>query len=172
MNFSIVGIIRPLWAPQHKLSCSPWTWGLLLADLHRRSRRNTSESGAFLLGYRTADRARVVNYVLYDDLDPNSLDTGIVHFNGRYFGKLWDICRDRKLTVVADVHTHPGSSHQSGSDRAHPMITQAGHIALIVPCFAKSPVQREEVGVYRYLGSARWETIERSERKTFFHVGV
>ena len=24
--------------------------------------------------------------ILYDDLDPHALDTGIVHFDGRYFG--------------------------------------------------------------------------------------
>ena len=49
---------------------------------------------------------------------------------------LWDICKRRGLTVVADVHVHPGGAGQSDSDRDHPMISRAGHIALILPDFA------------------------------------
>lgn len=75
-------------------------------------------SGAFLLGHRRNGRVRIVDFVLYDDLDPNCLDTGIVRFDGRYFGELWALCKDRGFTVVADVHTHPGESGQSDSDRA------------------------------------------------------
>ena len=48
----------------------------------------------------------------------------------------FDICKARGLTVVADVHTHPSGAEQSGSDRAHPIIARAGHLALIVPNFA------------------------------------
>jgi proteasome lid subunit RPN8/RPN11 len=171
MNFSILGTMRPLWAPQHELSCAPWTWERLLTKLYERGRHGARESGAFLLGYRSGARARIVDFVLYDDLDPRSLDTGIVRFDGRYFGRLWEICRRRDLAVVADVHTHPGSSQQSPSDQAHPMITRAGHIALIVPRFAARAVQRADIGIYRYLGARRWETVLSSRRRTFLHIG-
>jgi hypothetical protein len=70
------------------------------------------------------------------------------------------------------VHTHPGSSQQSESDRAHPMVTRAGHLALIVPSFARQPVRRTEVGLYRYLGGKRWETIQSERRRLFFHIGI
>ena len=50
----------------------------------------------------------------------------------------------RGLTVVADVHVHPGDSGQSNSDRAYPMISQAGHIALILPRFARKPIQHDD----------------------------
>ena len=108
---------------------------------------------------------------LYDDLDPRSLDTGIVRFDGRHFGALWDLCRRRDLTVVADVHVHPGSAGQSQSDQAHPMITRSGHLALIIPRFAGSPVRRSEIGIYRYLGARRWETIPPQLHRAFFHIG-
>jgi proteasome lid subunit RPN8/RPN11 len=172
MKFSIAGIICRLCAPRHELSCSWWLWRRLLTGLRRRSRNATRESGAFLLGHRTNGRARIVDFVLYDDLDPHSLDTGIVRFDGRHFGALWDLCKRRNLTVVADVHTHPGSSQQSESDRAHPMVTRAGHLALIIPGFAKHPVRRTEVGMYRYLGGKRWETILSGWRRAFFHIGL
>jgi hypothetical protein len=172
MNFSIAAIMRRLWAPRHELSCSPGLWGQLLAQLRARGAGRT-ESGAFLLGKRDKQgRARIVDFVLYDDLDPNSLSTGIVRFDGRYFSELWAICEASGLTVVADVHTHPKGAGQSASDQAHPMIARSGHLALIVPNFARAPVSRTDVGIYRYGGAGRWETILARDRRAFFALGL
>jgi hypothetical protein len=172
MNFSIAKITRHLLAPQHELSCSWLLWRRLLKDLRSRG-RGTRESGAFLLGHREAtNRCRVVDYLLYDDIDPHALDTGIVRLDGRHFGKLWDLCKARGVAVVADVHTHPGGSGQSPSDQAHPIIARAGHLALIVPRFAAAPVRRPEVGMYRYVGGGCWHTIPADHRPRFFHTGL
>jgi proteasome lid subunit RPN8/RPN11 len=140
--------------------------------LRERGRNATRESGAFLLGYRTDGRARITDFILYDDLDPHALDTGIVHFDGRHFGTLWDICKQRGMSVVADVHVHPGGAGQSSSDRDHPMISRADHIAFILPDFARPPVPQESVGIYRYLGGKRWDTVPAATRRIFFHIGL
>ena len=119
MSFSLAATINRLLEPRHELSCSWLLWRRLVARLRERGRGETRESGAFLLGFQKPGRpARIVDFVLYDDLDPRSLDTGIIRFDGKHFGKLWAICRQRRLTVVADVHVHPGGSGQSDSDRA------------------------------------------------------
>lgn len=171
MNFSIRATINRLFGRQHSLSCPPQLWSRLLTDLRARG-QGWHESGAFLLGEQEADgRRRILDYVLYDDLDPHALDTGIVRLDGRYFGHLWDICRDKGMTVVADVHTHPAGSWQSESDQAHPIISRAGHIALILPRFAAEPVKLKEVGMYRYLGSHRWHAVPATERSTFLRIG-
>lgn len=173
MNFSIAAIINRLLAPQHELSCSWLLWWRLTRQLRTRGQNETRESGAFLLGTcEPGMPARIVDFVLYDDLDPNSLDTGIIRFDGKYFGKLWAICRARGLTIVADVHVHPGGSWQSASDKAHPMITEAGHLALILPNFARAPVPRDDIGIYRYLGNQDWLTVPRPQRRTYFHIGL
>jgi hypothetical protein len=172
MNFSIAAIMSRLIAPRHELSC-PWlVWRRLVRGLRERGRGRTRESGAFLLGRRHGPRARVVDFVLYDDLDPRCLDTGIVRFDGRHMGTLWEVCERRALVVVADVHVHPGSEHQSDSDRAFPMVSRAGHIALILPRFADPPAKREHVGMYRYLGSKRWAVVSPASRREFLHIGV
>jgi hypothetical protein len=173
MNFSIAAIINRLLAPQHELSCSWFLWRRLTARLRERGRREGRESGAFLLGYTdTSGAARILDFVLYDDLDPHSLDTGIVRFDGKYFGRLWAICRERGLTIVADVHVHPGDSGQSSSDRTYPMVSQAGHIALILPHFARKPIPHDEIGIYRYLGGGAWQTVPRVQRSQFFNIGI
>ncbi len=172
MSFSIVEIIRRLWSPGHEISCSWFLWRQLMAELRLRGRAGTRESGAFLLGRHNRGRARVTAFVLYDDLDPHCLDSGIVRFDGRYFSDLWQMCNERGLSVVADVHTHPGGSQQSESDRAHPMISRAGHLALIVPRFAAAPVSRDMVGMYRYEGGKRWHSVPEDQRRRFFHIGL
>lgn len=172
MNFSIAAIINRLLAPQRELSCSWLLWRRLTARLRERGDGENRESGAFLLGYTDPDgAARISDFVLYDDLDPRSLDTGIVRFDGKCFGRLWAICRERGLTVVADVHVHPGDSGQSASDRAYPMVSQAGHIALILPRFARKPIPHDDIGIYRYLGGGAWHTVPRAQRRAFFNIG-
>lgn len=172
MNFSSAPIMRRLIAPQHELSCSWLLWRRLLRGLRERGQNARRESGAFLLGRRDGGRAHIIDFVLYDDLDPNALTSGIVRFDGRYFGALWDICRGRGVTVVADVHVHPDTAYQSASDRTHPMISRAGHIALILPNFARPPVAIQSVGIYRYLGNKEWRAVPAGGRRRFLYVGV
>lgn len=171
MNFLIAKTIKRSPLRQHELSFSWFTWWLLLIKLRSRGQCKTRESGAFLLGSRCSDgQAKIVDFVMYDDLDPHSLDSGIVRFDGRYFGDLWDLCRRKKLRVIADVHVHPGSSLQSASDRQHPMISRPGHLALILPYFARLPIRKSEIGVYRYLGGKQWESIPHRQRQHFIKI--
>jgi hypothetical protein len=171
MNFSIRQTICRLFAPQHELSCSWFLWRRLLSELRERG-EGRHESGAFLLGHRAAGRARVVDFIPYDDLDPQCLDTGIVQFDGMYFGRLWELCRERQLTVVADVHTHPGRAIQSLSDRDNPMIAQRGHLALILPNFAAGSPSRRSIGMYRYRGNHEWDVVPPERRDVFLHTGI
>lgn len=163
---SFTALTTPPRSPR-ELHCPQGLWHQLLASLRERGNHGKHESGAFLLGERDEQRARICEFVLYDDLDPHSLDSGIVHFDGRYYGALWERCRTSALTVVADVHTHPFGSGQSPSDRAHPMISAAGHIALILPNFAMGEIPIAEIGMYHYLGAKRWYTVPLSERAGF-----
>lgn len=172
MNYFSPVTMRRRMAPQHKLSCSWFLWRRLKMKLRERGHHCSRESGAFLLGHSAGGSARIVDFVLYDDLDPHALDSGIVRFDGRYFSDLWAICKSRGLTVVADIHVHPGESGQSDSDRNHPMISRTGHIALILPRFATDPQPRCDIGIYRYLGGKRWDSVQPSARRHFFHIGL
>lgn len=171
-NSSIAETIRRLWAPQHEISCSWLLWENLCRQLRERGRSASRESGAFLLGRQNGDKRRIVHFVLYDDLDPRCLDSGIVHFDGRYFSELWSICKDRDLDVVADIHVHPGLAEQSTSDRMNPMISVAGHIAFILPDFARTPMRRQDIGIFRYLGRKQWSRIPPAARDQFLHIGL
>jgi proteasome lid subunit RPN8/RPN11 len=140
-------------------------------ELRRRGRQQR-ESGAFLLGIQEDNRRRIAKFIYYDDLDPHCLDTGIVVLDGSVFGKLWKLCRDVNMQVVADVHTHPGIPFQSGTDRDNPMIAVAGHIAIIVPNLAQRLVGANDLGIYKYRGNHQWQAYFRKDAARFFYIGM
>lgn len=150
--------LRNLFRRRQTVTVDHQLWQQILIQLAARG-RGERESGAFLLGETNGNGSRrVLDVIYYDDLDSACL-TGGISFNGAAYGRLWDQCVERGFAVVADVHTHPGSGvAQSSTDRAHPMIAQAGHIALIVPFFGQRTVSPAQVGVHEYLGDGEWNS--------------
>jgi hypothetical protein len=152
-----------------RISCNAATWTAGVRELERRTRNGSRESGAFLLGPEKDGDRRIVEFVFYDDIDPHSLDTGIVYFNGNKLPKLWEYCRSRGHGVIADVHVHPGGYGQSESDQADPVMPKAGHLAFIVPNFARGNGRPGGIGMYEYLGNGAWQD-HTAEGLSFFRM--
>ncbi len=170
MSFSIKALIRGWVAPDCRVICPARRWRWVVGELERRG-RHEHETGAFLLGLERGGYLEVADVVFYDELDTEAYSTGICVLHGDAFAKLWAICRAKQLTVVADVHTHPGRAFQSGSDRTNPMVARSGHVAIIVPNFAVSPIPRNQLGVYEYRGEHEWIDRSPSRSKGFFYTG-
>lgn len=170
MTFSIRATIRAFAAPEHRLSCAAGLWQHTLIELHRRTERR-HESGAFLLGFERQGRREASAVVFYDELDPYAYASGVCILRADAFSKLWALCRARQLTVVADLHTHPGEAFQSNADRTNPMVAQPGHIAVIVPDFATPPVRYERLGIYEYRGEHRWIDRSRTHARSYVYTG-
>lgn len=138
-----------------KLTISLPLWRKLAGQLKQRG-QGVRESGAFLLG--ELGGCEIKHFIPYDDLDPSALDSGIVAFQGVGFVTLWNYCQRHKMQVLADVHTHGGKwTGQSETDRTNPMVETQGHIALIIPNFARgNRASLDGVGIYEYLGDHHW----------------
>lgn len=170
MNFSIKATIRAWLAPKHRLSCRFDLWKRTVAELERRG-NHEHEAGVFLLGLERGGRLEVIDGVYYDELDSNAYSTGVCVLHSGAFAKLWSICREKKLTVVADVHTHPGGARQSQSDRKNPMVARAGHIAIIVPDFATWPIPANALEIYEYCGQHEWHDRGGAKAQAYFYTG-
>lgn len=170
MSFSILTTIRAFLAPNHRISCRRKFWRRILRDLELRG-EGRHESGAFLLGEKTNGHLRVREVVFYDELDPTAYSTGVCVLRGDAFARLWTICRERQLTVIADVHTHPGAARQSEADRTNPMVARAGHVGIIVPRYARPPVVRSQLGIYEYRGGHAWQQQNENFSGNFFYTG-
>jgi len=105
------------------------------------------------------DSIQVARIIYYDDLEAECL-TGGISMSARAYDVLWALCAEEQLTVIADVHTHPGSSvRQSPIDQRNPMMAIPGHLAFIVPHLATHQIAPSEVGAYEYQGEHTWRTI-------------
>ena len=171
MNCSTARTIAGAVEREPKLTVPSALWEGLLSELHLRT-EGYHESGAFLLGHLGKHGRHVIDPVYYDDLDPNAYRSGIVVMHAPSFGKLWDRCRYSGLSVVADIHVHPRAAFQSRADRKNPMIATPGHLALIVPNFARPPLALETFGFYEYCGSHRWQSLGGSEIERFLRIRV
>jgi hypothetical protein len=137
------------------LSFSRRQWKEMIRELGRRG-RGRRESGCFLLADNASRSPRVRLCVYLDDLDPYCLQGGI-NFDGRAYSQLWDICADNNCRVIADAHTHPSSwVSQSPTDASNPMVATWGHLAIIVPNYAKGKIRRAQVGLHQYRGNDGW----------------
>lgn len=147
-------------------------WRSLIDDLIK-SGQGRRESGAFVLGNSHASSLKALTYICYDALDPASL-TGAVNFHSNGYAKLWGFCRENKLNVLFDIHTHPGNNvTQSSIDRKYPMIPQVGHLALIAPNFGStSRWSLKPVGMYQYAGDFSWKTLDEPERNSFIRLSL
>ena len=168
MTFSIKTTIRALLRRDRGIRIEPGRWRGLLAELDRRGERR-HEAGAFLLGSREGGLGEVRDVVFYDDLDPDAYRTGVCVLHAPAFAKLWATCRSRALTVVGDVHTHPGGAFQSEADRTNPMVAREGHIAIIVPDYAVGRPDKAKLGVFEYRGDHAWTDHSGAGARRFLH---
>lgn len=168
MDFSIV---RTTWErvfSSKRLKCQAATWEQIHHELKARG-MGRRESGGFLLGSITGNSRLIEKFLPYDDIDPACLRGHIV-FDGSKMDMVWRECRRLGLKVVADVHTHPGGYRQSLLDQDHPMIPERGHLALIIPNFAKELYLPGEIGIYEFASQGLW--LDHSRRgSTFFSIG-
>ena len=134
-------------------------WDRLVVELHARTDGEAHESGAFLLGHLTEHGRRVTEVLYFDDLHPPVHARGVVDLPASAFRTLWAIVRERRVQVVADVHVHPHSAGQSYVDRQNPLIATRGHVAIILPNYARPHIRRWSVGIYVYEGDHRWHAV-------------
>lgn len=171
MSYSTQKTTRGCVVVRTKIIIPRATWLTGLAELYRRG-GGRHEAGAFLLGKSEKGTSIVSRWVFYDELDPHAYSTGVCILYAESFDRLWSICREAGLAVIADLHTHPGSPKQSQSDRTNPMVSTAGHTALIIPNFASGPHWRHRLGVYRYEGDHQWTNLSGWSARGLLKTGT
>jgi proteasome lid subunit RPN8/RPN11 len=152
------------------LKMSRALYGRLIADL-AKSGRGVKEAGAFLLGQADNQARQVSSYLMYDVVaTESSRKHAYVAFTAEEMARAWEHCYATGMQVVADVHTHPFGPQQSVTDRAHPIVSVPGHVALIVPFFALRDPQPVDLGVHIFSGDGCWLSIFNQAAHSAIHL--
>ncbi|APT34592.1 Y4jG [Methylobacterium phyllosphaerae] len=64
-----------------------------------------------------------------------------------------------KLTLLGQVHSHPGRAYHSDTDDAFAIATAIGNLSLVVPDYAARPFALADTAAYRLDARARWARV-------------
>lgn len=61
-----------------------------------------------------------------------------------------------RISLIAQLHSHPGSAYHSDTDDAFPIATTVGCLSLVIPDFARFPFSLSSCAVYRLTEGGVW----------------
>lgn len=75
------------------------------------------------------------------------------------------------LTLIAQLHSHPGAAYHSATDDAFPIATAIGSLSLVVPDFARAPFALSRCAVYRLSPRGTWIGLDAEQASTLIIIG-
>lgn len=70
---------------------------------------------------------------------------------------------EQRLTLAAQLHSHPGAAYHSDTDDAYPIATTLGALSIVVPNFAAGPFSLARCAVYRLQPDQGWVRLRPGE---------
>lgn len=148
------------------MSISPELWQRTWMKL-RSHGDGQREAACVWAGVRSEHEERVTEVIFLDDL------SGVEAFplqhktTRKATAALFAQLRDKKLSIIADVHTHPGDwVDLSWIDKAHPIEYRPGLTAIVLPNYATTEPSLETIGIHSYLGDGQWRQLEGDQAKS------
>lgn len=71
---------------------------------------------------------------------------------------------------VVRIHAHPREAYHSPRDDDNAILTHEGALSIVVPYFARDPIQLEKCAVYRYRRPLGWLRLNADEIRATFRV--
>lgn len=75
-----------------------------------------------------------------------------------------------KMSLVAQIHSHPNEAYHSEADDAYPIITTVGGISIVVPNFGFGLICKDDWAVYRLSENGDWNQQSRNQVKTLIKI--
>jgi len=72
------------------------------------------------------------------------------------------ILHEQQLTLIAQIHSHPGRAYHSETDDAYPVATTVGSLSVVVPQFARGPLRPATWAAYRLLPERGWVALDQN----------
>lgn len=76
----------------------------------------------------------------------------------------------RKQTLVAQLHSHPGEAYHSEMDDRYPIIAVFGGISIVIPDFGFNAFSLDDWAVYRLSQEKVWEELSVSAIRSLIQI--
>ena len=77
---------------------------------------------------------------------------------------------DNNLSLFCQMHTHPGEAYHSIADDRNCIVTTTGGISIVIPDFARAPIDPTIWAVYRLVHKAGWIEIDKNLTDTCIEI--
>lgn len=121
------------------------------------------EGVAFWAGQLAADVFEVQAALVPAQIQTRSEDGVAVTITGDELFRMNVWLHKNSMTVVAQVHSHPGEAYHSETDDDFSIMTQGGGLSIVVPDFARGPFALETAAVYRLDARGKWRELSPNE---------
>jgi hypothetical protein len=113
-------------------------------------------------GVQFGPNALVTTALLFN----GTTEYGGVHVSPEQAGVLYQNCSERGLTLLAQMHSHPGSAFHSSIDERSPHSPVIGFVSIVVPNFAiQLPTDVSGWAVYEQTEYERWRKWKPTENE-------
>ena len=137
----------------------------------RAAGRHGSEGMALWVGRQEGDLFRVLHTVIPEQTHLNTADGVCVIVKGDALHRLNVQLYRNGLTLLAQIHSHPGRAYHSSTDDAYAIATTVGCLSLVVPDFARAPFSIPLCATYRLDAAASWRPVSPRDAAAMIHIG-
>jgi hypothetical protein len=99
------------------------------------------------------------------------LESGLLYsVPGEELFRINKLLYEHQLTLIAQVHSHPGAAYHSDTDDAYPIVTVQGGLSIVVPNFGHDAFDLDDWAVYRLSDKNEWKLLEEGEVRELIKV--
>lgn len=75
-----------------------------------------------------------------------------------------------KLTLISQIHSHPGVAYHSDTDDAFPIVAVNGGLSIVIPDFGFGGISIDDWAVYRLSPNIGWVGLTESQVKSLIKI--
>jgi hypothetical protein len=77
---------------------------------------------------------------------------------------------ENKMSLIAQIHSHPTLAYHSETDDAYPIMATVGGLSIVVPDFASGSVDINLCAVYRLIQEKGWIELNKNEKHSLIEI--
>ncbi len=100
-----------------------------------------------------------------------SLEDGLLYaVDGEELHRINVWLYENKMSLMAQIHSHPSRAYHSSTDDAYPIVATVGGISIVVPDFASRAIDIATWAVFRLSQTKGWVELNATEKNNLFEI--
>lgn len=139
-------------------------------ELLRSAGEKGYESVALFGGFE-AGNSFYVKKVIFPKQYGYNLDQGLMYsVDGEELHRINVWLYENRMSLIAQIHSHPGEAYHSEMDDRFPIVDTYGGISIVVPNFAFGIISLKDCMIYRLSLNKTWNELKLTEIETLFQI--